>query len=179
MKFPMIHFSAAEWHYQMSGYKPIEAPWIVGQEAYDATKPSDVRDFATIGGNLVASGEQSFLQLMLDGVMPGKAQCITPCFRDEAYDEIHLPYFLKLELIDTINVTEASLKIVIEDALGFFRAYLSVELVDMGDGSFDIVASKNGIELGSYGIRHYKHFSWVYGTGLAEPRLSQAMEVSK
>lgn len=30
------------------------------------------------------------------------------------------------------------------------------------------------LELGSYGIGSYKDYKWVYGTGLAEPRLSQA-----
>jgi hypothetical protein len=32
-----------------------------------------------------------------------------------------------------------------------------------------------GIELGSYGIRSCDFLDWVYGTGVAEPRLSSIM----
>jgi hypothetical protein len=33
-----------------------------------------------------------------------------------------------------------------------------------------------GIEVGSYGTRLHEGFSWNYGTGLAEPRFSSALE---
>lgn len=34
----------------------------------------------------------------------------------------------------------------------------------------------NGVEIGSYGIRTYNAITWVYGTGLAEPRFSKVNE---
>jgi len=40
--------------------------------------------------------------------------------------------------------------------------------------AIDIVTVNSNIELGSYGIGSYENYKWVYGTGLAEPRLSQA-----
>lgn len=47
----------------------------------------------------------------------------------------------------------------------------SIEKVDYG---YDLLLS--GIEVGSYGFREYKNNKWIYGTGLAEPRFSQAFE---
>jgi hypothetical protein len=41
------------------------------------------------------------------------------------------------------------------------------------DESYDIEC--NGVELGSYGVRHFENIDWIYGTGLAEPRLSTVM----
>jgi hypothetical protein len=37
----------------------------------------------------------------------------------------------------------------------------------------------NGIEVGSYGRREVGDFTWVYGTGLALPRFSQALNRGK
>ena len=42
------------------------------------------------------------------------------------------------------------------------------------DGVADLEIA--GIEVGSYGIRHHELVGhWAFGTGLAEPRYSQAM----
>lgn len=44
--------------------------------------------------------------------------------------------------------------------------------------AYDIVTDLQKIELGSYGIRQHPSVGrWVYGTGLAEPRYSYAIEV--
>jgi hypothetical protein len=48
----------------------------------------------------------------------------------------------------------------------------SVDIVATDEG-YDI--NINGIEVGSYGFREIGDFMWVYGTGLAEPRFSQAV----
>jgi hypothetical protein len=168
-------------HYADDGYYPIDVPWIVQDEAYHVTKPESAgRDFKTIGGNLVASGEQSFLQLMLDGKLDikdpylSKLQCTTPCFRDEKYDELHHPYFMKVELID-LDACSSKLAVMIAKAHHFFRKYVPTRLVQIDYHTFDIVDLRFGIELGSYGIRKYKGFEWVYGTGLAEPRMTQVL----
>lgn len=165
----------AEKYYRECGYEKISVPWIVGQEAYSATKPSQAgRDFATLGGNLVASGEQGFLQLLLDGKKINKAQTTTPCFRDEKYDNLHHPYFMKTELINT----NGGLENMIDNAFLFFGQFLPVKTMVMGKNMIDIVDRRSEIELGSYGIRTYKDFKWVYGTGLAEPRLTQVLEMN-
>jgi hypothetical protein len=53
-----------------------------------------------------------------------------------------------------------------------------VDDVDVNDGylypSYDLVY--RGIELGSYGIRKCNFLTWIYGTGVAEPRLTRALK---
>jgi seryl-tRNA synthetase len=160
-------------YYASCGYTEISVPWIVNYSAYLATKPSDRQEFYTIGGYLNASGEQSFIDLMEHGVHLKKHMCITPCFRyEETLDDTHYRYFMKVELIDT-NVSTDNLHTMITDATTFFLKYTQVHVIqtDTKGEAFDIIDTKHGIELGSYGIRHYKNFSWIYGTGLALPRL--------
>lgn len=50
---------------------------------------------------------------------------------------------------------------------------LQITKVEIDEFSYDLEI--NNIEVGSYGIRQYKNLFWVYGTGLAEPRFSQAI----
>jgi hypothetical protein len=173
--------ATAEKYYREAGYTPVETPWIIGPEGYFATAPKDkdMVPFVTLGGYLVASGEQGFLQLMLGGRDPGRAYTTTPCFRHERYDDLHQPYFMKVELIDTHDVTEAGLARVLGDARTLFEQFIETRVEAIGDGSYDIVAADTGIELGSYGIREKFGLRWVYGTGLAEPRLAMAIAKSK
>ena len=53
-----------------------------------------------------------------------------------------------------------------------------VDDVDVTDSysypQYDLVY--RGIELGSYGIRRCSYLTWIYGTGVAEPRLSRALQ---
>ena len=92
-------------HYHDCGYQFINAPWFVSDEAIKATAPPGKRLVSGFIGNLVASGEQSFIQIMLDGdLKQGMWQCATPCFRDEfVIDYFHLNYFFKLELIEIVS----------------------------------------------------------------------------
>jgi hypothetical protein len=165
---------AAEEYYERAGYQKLDVPWVIGREAYCATFPEHAFPFFTLGGFLPASGEQSFIQLMLDGKLPaGKYQCTTPCFRDEQeYNELHLPYFYKVELI---LVGSSSYYNTIKDAEGFFIDYCEIHREPINSDQVDIVEATTCIELGSYGRRQFKDFCWVYGTGLAEPRLSQVL----
>lgn len=180
-KFPITPFidyrkiADAQQFYESHGFAPIAAPWIVGYEAYNTTRPSDRREFYCLDGYLNASGEQSFIELMLTGSKMKKYCCITPCFRDEpTVDDYHHRYFLKLELIDP-DTTKENLSHMIHLAKKFLDSYTLVPTkiiqTDSVARAFDIVDGTNGIELGSYGIRTYKDFSWIYGTGLALPRL--------
>lgn len=56
---------------------------------------------------------------------------------------------------------------------GNFGGYL----VGSAEQSFDILAADSGMELVSYGIRRIPGNSWVYGTGVALPRLQQAIDL--
>lgn len=171
--------------YEEKKYIRLEAPWWVSQEIMDITRPKDqTNSNYYINENkkcLVASGEQSLLYMANKGRLPpGKYQTTTPCFRNESIGVLNKKCFLKTELMVTDDTSTASLLKVIEDAMEFFKLelYLNdaptelLELKDTDDG-FDILYK--GIEVGSYGIRECTFLKWVYGTGVAEPRLSRAI----
>lgn len=170
----------AQDHYAALNYQETAIPWVITEEAYLATLPPEVKRFASLGGYLPGSAEQSFIHLLLDGENPGRAQATSPCFRDEDHDEIHSPYFFKLELFDNrLPATEEGVLLVLNDAKAFFERYLPVKVIPEGELAWDIVAAHNGLELGSYGVRNFRDFSWIYGTGVALPRLEQAVESFK
>lgn len=165
--------------YKEYGFVPLEVPWEVDADVEAITKPTGLKSYPLNDGVLVASGEQGFLQLMKEKKLePGSYQTITPCFRDEVYKDVyHLPYFMKLELILAHNDSYIDLTHVVEVAWRFFTKHIRCKIVNMGNQSFDIVSFEKGIELGSYGIRNHPLVgSWIYGTGLAEPRLTCTIE---
>lgn len=169
--------------YNKNGYEYIDLDWCVSEEASNITKPFDKRAFFIDDKELVASGEQSFLDMILRDELPyGKYCGITPCFRDEErLDDIHQKYFMKVELIDTENCNKAGLDNIMNIAMEFYKKHLNIELLKIDDFMYDIIDSKNKIELGSYGCRFYTNYDeefsieWTYGTGLAEPRLSKVL----
>lgn len=182
-------------HYGEAGFKYMEVPWLISKESMMITAPPDVRLFDTFAGSLVASGEQSFLHirklLLTAEEFPALFQCVTPCFRDEINpDELHLQYFIKNELIgvldakhDQDDIPWALLNFVIRKALDFYKIYayeesdnLKVVDVPMSNSVVNKDITIRGIEVGSYGYRYTDDFAWVYGTGLAEPRLSQVLQ---
>lgn len=183
-------------YYSSIGYIYIsDAPWTVGKNAYYATKPSDVNDISINIENskeenkyMVASGEQSFIQMMLDGQQIKKAICVTPCFRAEKYNHWHRPYFMKSELINAHDVDEGHLLLMIHEASSFYETILkpvggSIRIIKTDNHSFDIIEKDTRIELGSYGMRAIAHpdgkskdIEWIYGTGCAEPRLSSVVD---
>ena len=193
-------------YYEACGFKYIDVPWAVSREAIMMTRPPWVtgEPFSyEAGGKLiypVASAEQSFLQMQMDA-MEGRrlmydSYCtITPCFRNEpVLDDLHQPYFIKLELISWDKTTPEDLGKMIAGARLFFENEhgghkaddLWVDVVPntdpdpIGIVAKDIVTKYTQIELGSYGIRsHPKVGRWLYGTGLAEPRYSYALEAEK
>lgn len=167
----------ANTYYPNLGYIPIEVPWTVTKEISDITKPIDKKDFALIHENnkvLVASAEQSFLYQYSKGFLPkGKFMSTSPCFRFENYDSWHHKQFIKTEIIITDVVSENMLKKLITQAFKFFSRHLPQEYlskVQTSNSSWDI--NFNNIELGSYGFRSCNFLNWIYGTGVAEPRLS-------
>ena len=196
-------------YYQNCGFQRIESPWTVTDTIANITKPEGASNFSITEKNkvLVASGEQSFLYLYNKGFLPkGRFQTVTPCFRDEKFDDYHTKYFIKNELIITDTVDKQSLKMIVNIARDFFREYCLrpkkddawvgsdttpddvyimetgtsnkiVSEVDVSDvylyPSYDLMY--RGIELGSYGIRRCNYLSWIYGTGVALPRLTRVL----
>lgn len=167
--------------FEDKGYKRIESPWTVTPSISAITKPKDCIDYEIKHNKkvLVASGEQSFLYLYLKGFLPkGRFQTVTPCFRDEIFDEIHTKYFIKNELIITDKVDQHNLYVLINQCKEFFESILLTEVQKtQTDFGFDLYY-KN-IELGSYGIRECNYLKWIYGTACAEPRLSYCKNLSK
>lgn len=167
-------------YYETWKFKRIESPWTVTEEISNITKPTGAREFKLVHENgkvLVASGEQSFLYLYLKGFLPkGMYQTVTPCWRFENFDPLHTKYFIKNELIITDRVTEGTLAGIIARAKIFFGEYIpfkDIDIVNTGHNAYDL--QYKGDELGSYGIRKCDFLEWVYGTGVAEPRLSQIL----
>jgi hypothetical protein len=149
----------------------------------EATAPRPDAVYRVGGGALLASAEQSFMWLHDQRELRGRHMSVTPCFRkEEQYSHYTLPSFLKLELIDVGDVSPESLCRMVGSAASFFRKEGGeVVLVDTsrdtGHLSFDLLLEARGrrVEVGSYGIRSMKllrDLTWIYGTGLAEPRTS-------
>jgi hypothetical protein len=198
-------------YYQRFGYTYLDVPWAVSKEAVDITRPKEstgeLPHYTVDAGTKVqrhggwysnateiypvASAEQSFLQLQLTNVRSsldsrdsGGYVTLTPCFRNEPIlDDLHQPYFMKVELIDWTGVSSNDVHDMIQLAYEFFSEYLPVDVVenkekDAGAYAFDIVSRRGRIEVGSYGVRQNETVGlWLYGTGCAEPRLSYAIEV--
>jgi hypothetical protein len=169
----------AQAFYNAIGYKNLDVAWIVSPKAVQVTKPPNNNMFEIPGcGVCVGSGEQSFIEMMIQGKLdPGRFQCTTPCFRDEEkYTDITRMSFMKTELIWYIpDDPKAALNIVFNNAMSCF---FELSYVD----TFEIIQTKEGldiyynaIELGSYGVREWEGHTWVYGTGLAEPRFTIAL----
>ena len=151
------------------------------QEISDITKPTDGNDYKMLHKNnkvLVASAEQSFLYQSIKGYLPiGRWQATTPCYRFENQDGLHQKNFMKTELFLTDDVRSKILKEMVACALYFFQQHIpQAERLKTSDG-FDIVYGD--VELGSYGIRSHLHLNWIYGTGIAEPRFSNAIKQYK
>jgi hypothetical protein len=162
--------------YESKGYSPCELPWVAKSETIDLTCPDRRYVITSSIGDLVGSAEQSFIERdRYGGLPPGKYVSCTPCFRNE--DEVNWmrqKTFMKVELYDNANVTLSNLLSVISDAVAFFSTQIPskfLEVVQTPEG-YDICCMQ--IELGSYGIREFPEhgLTWLYGTGVAEPRFS-------
>jgi hypothetical protein len=174
-------------YYESAGFKYVEVPWVVDAATVMVTLPAgkrpmraschyDERDDLMF----VGSAEQSFLQMMLDGKLaPGSYVTASPCFRDDEVDELHFKDFFKVELIVVLNhmAPYEYVRSLAVEADVFFRrtGTLPAEHLRMVETPIGLDIELGGIEIGSYGARYYEGHHWVYGTGLAEPRFSQAM----
>jgi hypothetical protein len=191
INYELLHKSIE--HYRVAGdYQRIETPWLVTKPISDITKPLGASTYMVKKDDektekvFVASAEQGFLYMINKGQLPaqGKFQSITPCMRNDSFDIHHTKYFLKNELINyTTDIrgfvsnaaTMRRLDMMIMIAREFFQSLLGwneegVTVEKTGENSYDIML--NGVEIGSYGIRTCDICTWIYGTGLAEPRFS-------
>ena len=89
---------------------------------------------------------------------------------------------MKVELFQNDEVSEEALKRLVETLheCWFYEdlecPFEDLKIIDTPEG-YDI--ELYGIEIGSYGIRRVRGFSWIYGTMLAEPRFSEAYKLIK
>lgn len=180
LSFDFGLFAEAQKYYAEAGFQDIAVPWVLDKKYIEETIPSGVNFYETLGGVLTGSAEQSFIQMLDKGWWePGSYQATCPCFRDEEHNLLHSPYFMKTELFVNDDVSVDRLMDVIDTALTFFNTLVPARVEDLGDGTFDIVGLNSGVELGSYGIRRRLDFSWIYGTGLALPRLQHVQNFEK
>lgn len=181
---PDIHWArigrAVEF-FRSSGYSYIEVPWAVPLEVAQITLPSDRVPFLTQDGVLVGSAEQSLMQLALEESLPsGKYVAVSPCFRDEVEDEVHHRHFMKVELmvVHEFPLSEHGFQVSEFEVLSVARKFMHGEarkdpvILQTPEG---LDLELGGLEVGSYGYRKKGKVSWTYGTGLAEPRFSQAL----
>lgn len=181
--FGNIH--KAQSYYSMLGYKYEVVPWFVSKKAIEITVPIDIE----VNDGMVASGEQSFLQMILDGELSvGKHCCITPCYRPtDKFDELHCKEFMKLELIwycgeNSKNLSNYYNSMMVSAKYFFSGTFNDLNICDIEDiprknciTQYSQDIQVNDIELGSYGIRYSPDIGyWVYGTGIACPRFEIA-----
>lgn len=177
--------------YQENGFKYLEVPWIVPEQAVAVTLPKDKKSLDTRLGTLVGSAEQSFIYLMQGNwLFNARHVAATPCFRDDPEDDLHHKWFFKVELIERVApyLKQTAIEDVVWNmatvALDFYQSLpggAAAAIVPTPDG-LDI--ELHGRELGSYGHRSYEsvngfvstRFAWVYGTGFADPRFSYASD---
>lgn len=173
------YLSEAIHYYKGCGYSYVELPWAIPMSSIMLTCPSwelaYVLDDSKEG--LVGSAEQAFLHQALTGKLPkGKYVSCGPCFRREPHVDVwHQTQFMKVELFQTIDSLKTELQQAMTDCYGFFKQYTSALQVVKTEIGWDIEVS--GIEIGSYGVRTHEGLSWVYATGLAEPRFSSVLDL--
>jgi hypothetical protein len=170
-----MKIAAAISYYKEKGFSYIEVPWDTPKKYREITFSGI--DFDPIGEDryLVGSAEQSFIYLFdQDKIKRGSYVTCTPCYRGDIVDETHQQYFLKVELFDSNDTSEKRLNHIINLADLFFSKYVPTNIIQTDTLVYDI-ETVTGIELGSYGIRKWKDKTWIFATGLAEPRLSKSM----
>lgn len=180
--YGLLHQSTV--FYSDLGFKRVESPWLVTEAINNITAPPHVEMYYVTKGTkrkvFVASGEQSFLYLINKGFLPeGKYQTITPCMRNDDFDQWHTKYFMKNELIKFGDVEEKDVMIMVHDAMDFFGSLTGDKwdnlFIEKTADGYDVMYGNKDekIEIGSYGMRECEFTRWIYGTGLAEPRFSR------
>ena len=178
-------------YFSKHGFTQIEVPWRVSKEAINVTFNSN-ESFKSDDKFLVGSAEQGFLELQLQGKLTSSGQymSVSPCFRNETADYYHQQEFIKLELIyfSNFEISKDDVQFVAfrQFVVSFITKKLNIKSSDIiimqtNDKSSlhseDILI--NGLEYGSYGVRMFKDFYYIYGTGIALPRFSKIYKTLK
>lgn len=163
-------------YYEGKGFKYKDVPWLITPETSAITRPAWSEDFYVNEKVLVGSAEQSFLELY-DSLDNGLYYAITPCFRNEPeVNDYHRTAFMKLELFSK-NLSR--LEYLRHCAQIFFYEEFpysepgTIKIIELGDNDWDL--NYLDYELGSYNTKEHEGKAWACGTGLAEPRFSQAL----
>jgi hypothetical protein len=173
----------AQKYYESFGFRYVDVPWAITEEVADITTPAECSYVYYNDAVMVGSAEQSFLQIWTALDSASMYYAITPCFRDEEeLTKITRPYFMKLELfsknIHLLPFIRAAAMAFFQNECGYTnKKNVNTVLLDItpeGHETRDI--NYKNIELGSYGYRKHEDMEWVYGTGLAEPRFSVALD---
>lgn len=170
-------------YYKQAGFTYIEVPWAAPKYVVQVTLPlaAVATSLAYPHLDLVGSAEQSFLWLEKLGQLHKFTTKlfvgVSPCWRSDPRSAIHQKTFMKVELfarLDNQYVAKDSMaKILMNRAAEFFKIEGAMpQAVPTREGA-DLCV--NGIEVGSYGHRSFGNSAWAYGTGLAEPRFTQAL----
>jgi len=172
--------------YESVGFKYVEVPWRVFPSIADVTMPYDAVPFRCDVGSerasvLVGSAEQGFISVSNSLLDKGAYVAASPCFRDGEEDDIHFRDFFKVELF---SFGCGDIQREVTRLRNFAKTFALLEGCDEVDMTLTDIGSDltvNGIEIGSYGHRESQVIghAWAYGTGLAEPRFSQAMKASR
>jgi hypothetical protein len=163
--------------YYTERYAYVEAPWVVDEKYSDITFPGALK---ITPGSLVGSAEQGLLSLSAEGKIRDKCQYVAcgPCFRafgpTQPDDKFHNLYFMKVELYLPMGHPN-DIGQMMGHAAKFFASEGAVPEIVETEAGWDINVA--GIEVGSYGYRSVYDHKWVYATGLAEPRFSQALSL--
>lgn len=168
---------------QALGYKQVEVNWIIPGYIGDITRPENAHRISVHSeetfhnGELIASGETGLIHDRGQYRDPDmRLMTCTPCFRSEpTYQHgLYEPWFMKVELM-IANPTDGlvaatELMTTAKRIMGTWTRKLEFDPA-IGD------LFLNKIEVGSYGVREYNGFRWAYGTGLAEPRFTYALQM--
>ncbi len=188
-----LRFSHALRYYAKRGFTYVDVPWATSRDMMMVTCPDEKFIVTSDVGDLVGSAEQSLVAESLAGrLAPGRYMAITPCFRNDDEDALHKRYFMKLELFVTDATAHEDLMNLISDCATFFGKCVDEVIPRRADKSNRVVLKKygetfdlelEGVELGSYGVRSVVHtgrvLTWLFATGLAEPRFTRAAEMAK
>lgn len=166
-------------YWENQKFEHVNVPWLVNRK-YTAITHNNADDWNVLWtrkGDLVGSAEQGFIQSRYDGQLKqGKFIATSPCFRTDSQDITHQTHFMKSELHINDEVTKEVLHSILHRAEIFFNTIATSNTVKVvhkpRDDEYDITL--NGIEIGSYGIRQFGTYKWIYGTAIAEPRFSIA-----
>lgn len=175
---------ALNW-YQEHGFKFIDVPLLVRSEINRITFPDDDQQLKNHFSSLIGSGEQGFLQILPNLREDIKYVTLTPCFRlkDNARREYKYRTFYKVELgqytkdkSSVFEKVDQMLDIAFKyfhQSYGKYASFFKERSPD-DPNVIDIncVFEDKQIEVGSYGFRELSNKYFIFGTGLAEPRLS-------